>query len=70
MSMFSSDGGGVGDCGPVDEPLVDDAHDEVAEYRLQEEHLRDESVVEIPESVEPQVVRNLQTQCERHLRVV
>ena len=62
-------GGRRGGLGPVDRPLVDDANDEVAEDGPHEEDLRDELGVNVERLLEVDVVRDLETDGEGHLRV-
>lgn len=52
---------------PVDRPFVEDAENEVAEDGLEEEDLGDEVGVEIGETLETNVVGDLQAKSEGHL---
>lgn len=55
--------------GPVDRPLVDDAHDEVAKDAPHEEDLGDELGVDVEVLLEVQVVRDLEADRKRHLGI-
>lgn len=53
--------------GPVNGPLVQDAHHEVSEDRLQEQHLRNEVGVEITGPFESQMIWHLEAKGKSHL---
>lgn len=56
-----------GRLGPIHSPLVQDAQHEVAEDRLQEEHLWNEVGVQVRLSLESDVIRHLEAKGESHL---